>query len=183
MDLRCFLKLAKIVLCGEVNGGRREREKGKSAARAMRVTTKQTCQAGTEPGQAAPIHTQTQSCVRTDPGTTLSQLPFFGFQIAYDVKMLHYCTVPFPIQNSCQCCFQSLSHSIQPPDKSDTNVDASLSHAHVFEPIRSAILFHQPRFAIGKSSSHTTFAFWRVRAVEIGNVLIANISEPDLYKC
>ncbi len=56
--------------------------------------------------------------------------------------------------------------------------EKSSAHADVLEPVRPAVLFVQPRLAVGETACDATFALWRVRAVEVGNVLVADITEP-----
>jgi hypothetical protein len=56
----------------------------------------------------------------------------------------------------------------------------SLPHANVLEPIRSAILLHQPRLSVCEPSCHAAFAFRAVGTVEVGDMLIADVSEPGI---
>ena len=53
-----------------------------------------------------------------------------------------------------------------------------LARAHIFEPVWSAVFFQQPSFSICEAASHAALTFGRVWAVEIRNMLVANISEP-----
>lgn len=53
-----------------------------------------------------------------------------------------------------------------------------LSHPHVFEPVRPAVFLVEEVFSIGESSCHASFALLRFGAVEVGNVLVADIAEP-----
>ena len=52
------------------------------------------------------------------------------------------------------------------------------SHTNVFEPVWSAVFFLQKGFSVGESAGDATSTFGRVRAVEEGDVLVANIAEP-----
>lgn len=52
------------------------------------------------------------------------------------------------------------------------------AHAHVLEPIRSAVLLIKEGFAVGKATGGAALALRRVGAVEERDVLVANIAEP-----
>lgn len=49
---------------------------------------------------------------------------------------------------------------------------------HELEPVRPAILPVQPGLSIGEAACYATPALWRVGAVEEGNVLVSDVSEP-----
>ena len=51
-------------------------------------------------------------------------------------------------------------------------------HPNVLEPIRPTILFQQEIIAFFEISRFTTFAFGGVGAVEVGDMVIANVAEP-----
>lgn len=69
---------------------------------------------------------------------------------------------------------QGIIHVFHP--KRNTN---HLSHTNIFEPVRPAVLLHQPRFSVCKSSLHTSFTFRRIWTIEIGDMLISDIAEPS----
>ena len=59
---------------------------------------------------------------------------------------------------------------------------ASSAFAHHLEPIGSTIFFIEKFFSICESAFDATVAFWGVGAIEVGNVLIADVAEPvDTY--
>ncbi len=53
-----------------------------------------------------------------------------------------------------------------------------LTHAHVFEPVRPAVFLVKEVLPIGEGTRHASFAFIRLGAVEVGNMLVANVAEP-----
>jgi hypothetical protein len=53
--------------------------------------------------------------------------------------------------------------------------------AHIFEPVRSAVLSIQPSFAVSKTALSAAPTLGRIRAVEERNVLVADILEPTEY--
>jgi hypothetical protein len=53
--------------------------------------------------------------------------------------------------------------------------------AHIFEPVRSAVLTIQPSFAVSEATLSATPALRRIGAVEERNVLVADILEPTEY--
>jgi hypothetical protein len=55
-----------------------------------------------------------------------------------------------------------------------------LMGAHIFEVVGSAVLLREERFAGVKLTSLAAMAFGRIGAVEIGNMPIANVAEPDI---
>lgn len=52
------------------------------------------------------------------------------------------------------------------------------AHTGIFEPVRPAVFSVEEWFTICQSAGDTALAFGRIGAVEEGNVLITNISEP-----
>lgn len=52
------------------------------------------------------------------------------------------------------------------------------AHTSIFEPVGTAIFSVKERLTIRQSASNTALAFGRVGAVEEGDVLVANITEP-----
>lgn len=56
-----------------------------------------------------------------------------------------------------------------------------IAHLRFPEPDWPAVFSVQPSLTVGQASCNTTLAFWRVRAVEEGNVLVTDIFEPE--KC
>ena len=55
-----------------------------------------------------------------------------------------------------------------------------LIHANILEPVRPAIFFEKESFAVGEPTRDTTFTLGRLRAVEVGYVLIAYITKPEM---
>lgn len=51
-------------------------------------------------------------------------------------------------------------------------------HVSILEPVRPTIFLMQPGLSISEAALDTALTFWRVRAVEEGNVLVADIAEP-----
>ena len=51
-------------------------------------------------------------------------------------------------------------------------------HPGALEPIRSTVLFEEKLFPVCKFALFATRAFRRVWAIEVGNVLVADITEP-----
>ena len=51
-------------------------------------------------------------------------------------------------------------------------------HAHVCEPIWSTVLFEEEPFAVREAACNAAFAFGRLGAVEVGDVLISYVAEP-----
>ena len=54
----------------------------------------------------------------------------------------------------------------------------ALSRAHKLEPIRPAIFLKEPLLPVREATLDTASALWGVGAVEVGDVLIAYVSEP-----
>lgn len=52
--------------------------------------------------------------------------------------------------------------------------------ADKFKPIRATVLLEEEFFAVGETPCLTSFAFRRIWAIEVGNVLIAYVAEPNL---
>ena len=52
------------------------------------------------------------------------------------------------------------------------------AHAHKFEPIGPAIFLEEPLLAISEATFDATFAFGRIRAVEVWDMLITDVSKP-----
>jgi hypothetical protein len=50
--------------------------------------------------------------------------------------------------------------------------------AHVLEPVRAAILTVQPSLSVSEAALSAALALGRVRAIEEGDMLVANILEP-----
>ena len=48
----------------------------------------------------------------------------------------------------------------------------------VLEPVRPAVFLVQPGLAVSKATLNTALTFWRVGAVEEGDVLVTDIAEP-----
>ena len=55
-----------------------------------------------------------------------------------------------------------------------------LIHANILEPVRPAIFFEKESFAVGEPTRDTTFTLGRLGAVEVGYVLIAYITKPEM---
>ena len=53
-------------------------------------------------------------------------------------------------------------------------------HMPIFEPERAAVIIIQPGLAVSKSSLDAAAALGRVRAIEEGDVLVADVAEPVL---
>jgi hypothetical protein len=53
-----------------------------------------------------------------------------------------------------------------------------LIHTRVLEPVGSTVFLLKPRFSIGEATRDTTLTLWRIWAVEEGNMLVPNVSEP-----
>lgn len=53
-----------------------------------------------------------------------------------------------------------------------------LAHACELEPVGSAVLLVKPALAVCEAASDAAFAFWRIRAVEEGDVLVSDVSKP-----
>jgi hypothetical protein len=68
--------------------------------------------------------------------------------------------------------------SIQLPTPDVAADERSSAHANVLEPVWPAVLFVQPCLAIGETAGNATLALGRVGAVEVGNMLVADIAEP-----
>lgn len=56
-----------------------------------------------------------------------------------------------------------------------------LAQPYVLEPVRPAVFFHQERLAICKPPRCAAAALGRVGAVEIWDVLVADITEPVTF--
>lgn len=54
--------------------------------------------------------------------------------------------------------------------------------ADKFKPIRATVLLEEEFFAVGELPCLTSFAFRRIRAIEVGNVLVAYVAEPNCTK-
>ncbi len=55
------------------------------------------------------------------------------------------------------------------------------SFSDIFKPIGPAILFVEEILAVGEEALLASRAFGRVGAVEVGDVLVADVAEPVLY--
>lgn len=55
----------------------------------------------------------------------------------------------------------------------------TLTLADKFKPIRATVLLEEELFAVGKLPCLTSFTFRRIRAIEVGNVLVAYVAEPN----
>lgn len=55
----------------------------------------------------------------------------------------------------------------------------NLTLADKFKPIRATVLLVEEFFAVGELPCLTSFAFRRIRAIEVGNVLVAYVAEPN----
>lgn len=55
----------------------------------------------------------------------------------------------------------------------------NLTLADKFKPIRATVLLEEEFFAVGELPCLTSFAFRRIRAIEVGNVLVAYVAEPN----
>lgn len=53
-----------------------------------------------------------------------------------------------------------------------------LTLADKFKPIRATVLLEEEFFAVGELPCLTSFAFRRIRAIEVGNMLVAYVAEP-----
>lgn len=53
-----------------------------------------------------------------------------------------------------------------------------LVHVRELKPVWPAVLLVQPRLSVGEATRDTALAFWRVGAVEEGNVLVSYVAEP-----
>lgn len=53
-----------------------------------------------------------------------------------------------------------------------------LAHTDELEPIRPAVLLVEPGLTVSEPSRHAAFALGRVRTVEEGDMLVANVAEP-----
>lgn len=53
-------------------------------------------------------------------------------------------------------------------------------HAHILEPIRPAIFLEEESFAIGETARDTSFTLGRLRAIEVGYVLVSYITKPEM---
>lgn len=60
-----------------------------------------------------------------------------------------------------------------------TDMYNNLTLADKLKPIRAAVFFVEEFFAVGELPCLTSFAFRRIRAVEIGNMLVAYVAEPN----
>lgn len=59
----------------------------------------------------------------------------------------------------------------------DTYNDLTL--ADKLKPIRATVLLVEESFAVGELPCLTSFAFRRIRTVEVGNMLVAYVAEPN----
>lgn len=55
----------------------------------------------------------------------------------------------------------------------------NLTLADKLKPIRATVLLVEEFFAVGELPCLTSFAFRRIRAVEVGNMLVAYVAEPN----
>lgn len=55
----------------------------------------------------------------------------------------------------------------------------NLTLADKFKPIRATVLLEEEFFAVRELPCLTSFAFRRIRAIEVGNVLVAYVAEPN----
>lgn len=55
----------------------------------------------------------------------------------------------------------------------------NLTLADKFKPIRATVLLEEEFFAVGELPCLTSVAFRRIRAIEVGNVLVAYVAEPN----
>ena len=55
-----------------------------------------------------------------------------------------------------------------------------LIQANILEPVRPAIFFKKKSFAVGEPTRDTTFTLGRFRTVEVGYVLVAYITKPEM---
>jgi hypothetical protein len=108
------------------------------------------------------------------------------FILSNKINQRYYSTSTVVIEPNtrtpCRCLLNTVLSPILMPARQnldmDTRCSSNLSHAHIFKPVRSAILLHQPRLSISESCRHATFTFRAIGTVEIGNVLVADVSEP-----
>lgn len=54
------------------------------------------------------------------------------------------------------------------------------THTHVLEPIGPAVLLEEEVGPVGEQALLAALAFGRVGAVEVGDVLVADVAEPVL---
>lgn len=52
------------------------------------------------------------------------------------------------------------------------------SHTNVFKPVGATIFLEEEFLAVGELARFAALAFGRVGAVEVGDVLVAYVSEP-----
>lgn len=62
--------------------------------------------------------------------------------------------------------------------KLSTGWGISSSHSDELEPIGAAVLLEKEFLAVGEAARFAALAFGRVGAVEIGDVLVADVAEP-----
>lgn len=55
----------------------------------------------------------------------------------------------------------------------------NLTLADKLKPIRATVLLEEEFFAVGELSCLASFTFRRIRAVEVGDVLVAYVAEPN----
>lgn len=79
---------------------------------------------------------------------------------------------------------QTFLHRRQSPSNADnrpklkSSAKTELPRANVLEPVGSAILFLQPWLAGVELAGRAASALGRVGAVEVGDVVVANVAEP-----
>ena len=52
------------------------------------------------------------------------------------------------------------------------------THTHILKPVGPAVLLVQPCLAVGEAAGDAALALGGVGAVEVGDVLVADIAEP-----
>jgi hypothetical protein len=64
-------------------------------------------------------------------------------------------------------------------DKKGIEARKLSAHANILEPVRPAVLHVEEGFAVGEQAGLAALTLGRIGAVEEGDVLIADIAEPN----
>lgn len=56
--------------------------------------------------------------------------------------------------------------------------ESHLAHPDVLEPIGPAVFLMEPRITVREAASDAATTLWRIGAIEEGDVLVADVTEP-----